>query len=67
MKEVPNGKFQMAVSPGHVVLLAVAAGVIYKAAHPISHTEIIMATASVALGALLGCLPFLLDYRATGN
>jgi len=30
-----------------------------QAAHPISHTEIIMATASVALGALLGCLPFL--------
>lgn len=48
----------------NAVLLALAAGVIIKAAHPISQTEILVATGCVALGALLGCLPFILEYRA---
>jgi molecular chaperone GrpE (heat shock protein) len=48
----------------NAVLILVAGAVVYKAAHPISQTEIFIATASVALGALLGCLPFILEYRA---
>ncbi len=48
----------------NAVLLAVAAGVVFKAAHPISQAEILAATGCVALGALLGCLPFILEYRA---
>jgi len=50
---------------GNAALIVAAAAVIYKAAHPISQTEILIATGCVALGALLGCLPFILEYRAT--
>lgn len=46
------------------VLIAVAGGVIWKATHPISSAEIYIATGCVALGSLLGCLPFILEYRA---
>ena len=35
-----------------------------RAPHPIGHWEIITASACVALGAVLGVLPFILDYRA---
>jgi molecular chaperone GrpE (heat shock protein) len=49
----------------NAVLVIAAAGVVYKAAHPISHLEIYVATGCVVLGALLGCLPFILEYRAT--
>ena len=52
---------------GNAVLLAVAAVLIYKAAHPISDLQIILAVSAVALGAILGCLPFILDYRAAGK
>jgi molecular chaperone GrpE (heat shock protein) len=52
---------------GWALLLVVAAGLIYKAAHPISDLEIILAVGTVALGAILGCLPFILDYRAIGK
>ena len=48
----------------NAILIAVAAGVVVKAAHPISQTEIGIATGCVALGALLGCLPYILEYRA---
>jgi molecular chaperone GrpE (heat shock protein) len=48
----------------NAVLIIVAAAVTAKAEHPISQTEIYLAVASVALGALLGCLPFVLEYRA---
>ncbi len=51
----------------NALLIAVAAAVIYQAAHPISRTMIGLAVGCVALGALLGCLPYLLDYRATGK
>jgi molecular chaperone GrpE (heat shock protein) len=68
MNEVPEWKIPKWIFfLSNAVLLAVAAAVIYKAAHPISQTEIIAATACVALGAVLGCLPFVLDYRATGK
>jgi molecular chaperone GrpE (heat shock protein) len=47
------------------VVLQVAAGLIaYKAPAPVSQTEIIFIIACVALGALVGCLPYILEYRA---
>lgn len=49
------------------VLIIVAAVLACRPAHAITPTEIILATASVALGALLGCLPFILEYRATAK
>ena len=49
----------------NAVLIIAAAAVITQAAHPISQVEIGLAIAAVALGALLGCLPFILEYRAT--
>jgi molecular chaperone GrpE (heat shock protein) len=68
MNEVPEWKVPKWIFlASNAVLLVVAAAVIYKAAHPISHLEIGIAVACVALGALLGCLPFILDYRATGK
>ena len=52
---------------GQALLLVVAAAVIYKAAHPIAAVEVYVAVGCVALGALLSCLPFILDYRAAGK
>ncbi len=49
-----------------VVLLVFAAGVVWKARHPISEMEIGLVTGCVALGALAGCR-VTLDYRATGK
>jgi len=49
----------------NAVLLAAAAAVVAKAAHPIAPGVIAVVIGSVALGALFGCLPFLLEYRAT--
>jgi len=51
----------------NAALLLAAAAVIYRAAHPISDLVIGISTGCVALGALFGCLPFILDYRATGK
>ena len=61
--KVPKWPFLAA----NAVLILVAWAVIYKAAHPITDLEIGIATATVALGALFGCLPFLLEYRATAK
>jgi molecular chaperone GrpE (heat shock protein) len=61
--KIPKWPFLLA----NTVLIAAAAAVIYKAAHPISPTEIYISVGCVALGALFGCLPFILDYRATGK
>ena len=47
-----------------IALLVVAAALAIRPAHAITQTEIILATVSVALGAVLGCLPFILEYRA---
>jgi len=47
-----------------LALFVVAAVLACRPAHAITQMEIIIATASVALGALLGCLPFILEYRA---
>lgn len=49
----------------NAALLVVAAILACRPAHAMTQMEIILATASAALGALLGCLPFLLEYRAT--
>jgi len=59
--KVPKWPFLLA----NAVLLALAAAVIYQAAHPISLWEMAAAIACVAFGAWLGCLPFILEYRAT--
>ncbi len=61
--KIPKWPFLLA----NAVLIIAAAALIYQAAHPISQTEIFISTGCVALGALLGCLPFVLDYRATGK
>jgi molecular chaperone GrpE (heat shock protein) len=50
---------------GNAVLLIAAAVLIWKAQHPISHWEVLGAIACVALGSLLGCTPFYLEYLAT--
>ena len=48
----------------NAVMILVAAALIYKAPHPISAMEVCAAAGCVALGALLGCLPFILEYQA---
>ena len=48
----------------NVALLAAAGAVIWRAAHPISQNEIYISVGCVAFGALLGCLPYILEYRA---
>ena len=48
----------------NAILLALATAVIWKSAHPISSADTAIAVASAALGALLGCLPFVMEYRA---
>jgi molecular chaperone GrpE (heat shock protein) len=52
---------------GNALLLAFAYLIVWKSPHPISKWEIIACFASAALGAGLGILPFLLDYRAMGT
>ena len=49
---------------GDALLLAAAYFLIQQAPHPIGRWEIVTAAACVALGAVLGALPFILDYRA---
>ena len=49
---------------GDAFLLAAAYYLIQQAPHPIGRWEIVTASACVALGAVLGALPFVLDYRA---
>jgi molecular chaperone GrpE (heat shock protein) len=49
------------------VLLAAAWFFIQRSPHPISQTLIIVASSCAALGAILGCLPFILDYRTSAK
>jgi molecular chaperone GrpE (heat shock protein) len=49
---------------GDALLLAAAYFLTQHAPHPIGQWEIVTAAACVALGAILGALPFILDYRA---
>lgn len=50
-----------------VALLVVSAILAARPAHAITTVEIFLATASVALGAVLACLPFVLEYRAVNK
>lgn len=51
----------------NAALLVAAAVVVEKAAHPISIWQMVAVIVCVALGALFGCLPFILEYRATSR
>jgi molecular chaperone GrpE (heat shock protein) len=48
---------------GDAALLAAAGFFIQLSPHPVGGWEIVTASACVALGAVLGCVPFILDYR----
>ncbi len=68
MNEVSMGKtakwpFLLA----NALLILVPGALILRAEHPISPVEMLLATGGVALGALLGCLPFFLDYLAASK
>jgi molecular chaperone GrpE (heat shock protein) len=52
---------------GNGLLLAFAYLIVWKSPHPISKWEILACFASAVIGAGLGVLPFLLDYRAVGT
>jgi len=60
---VPKWPFQL----GNALLLIVAGVVIQKTPSPIGHLPLLLATGSVALGALIGILPFVLEYRASAK
>src|SRR5882724_5599693 len=65
MKDVSEWKIaKWPFLSANLILMAVGFGVIYRAAHPISQPVALIAAGCVALGALLGCLPFILEYRA---
>ena len=49
---------------GDALLLGFAAFIVWHAPHPISRTEVILCIASVAVGAAVGALPFILEYKA---
>lgn len=49
---------------GDALLLAAAYFLVQHAPHPIGRWEIITAASCVALGVVLGAMPFILDYRA---
>jgi molecular chaperone GrpE (heat shock protein) len=52
---------------GNGLLLAFAYLIVWKSPHPISKWEIMACFAAAILGAVLGIVPFLLDYRAMGK
>jgi len=52
---------------GNALLLGFAYLIVWKSPHPISKWEILACFASAVIGAGLGVLPFLLDYRAVGT
>jgi len=52
---------------GDVLLLALAYLIVWKSPHPIGKWEILACFGAAALGSVLGIIPFLLDYRATGK
>jgi molecular chaperone GrpE len=58
--KVPKWPFLL----GDALLLAFAYFTIWKSSHPISRDEVILCVSLSALGAIVGCIPFFLDYRA---
>jgi len=61
--KIPKWPFLLA----NVLLLVVAFVVAFKAEHPFALPVIYVYPACVALGALLSCVPFILEYRATSK
>ena len=68
MNEAPDWKVPKwpFLSAG-LLLIAAAAAIIYKAERPISELEAALAVACTAASALLACLPYILEYRATSK
>lgn len=60
---VPKWPF-LAAGGGLFVAAAILA---CRPAHAITQTEVMLATVSVIIGALIACLPFILEYRATSK
>jgi molecular chaperone GrpE (heat shock protein) len=58
--KVPKWPFLL----GDALLLVAAYFLVQQAPHPIGRWETVTAAACVALGAILGAMPFILDYRA---
>jgi molecular chaperone GrpE (heat shock protein) len=58
--QIPKWPFLL----GNILLLGIAYFIIWKSPPPISQEEIIACLATAALGAVLGVMPFVLDYRA---
>ena len=52
---------------GFALLLGFAVFIVWKSRHPISEGEAVLCIVVVAIGAVVGCLPFVLDYRAIGK
>lgn len=53
---------------GNATLLGFAGWIVLeKASHPITDLQIVFATASVGLGAVLGALPYILEYRGASK
>jgi molecular chaperone GrpE len=61
--KVPKWPFLL----GDGLLLGFAYFIVVRSPHPIGQWEIIGCFVSAALGAVIGCLPFILDYRAIGK
>ena len=61
--KVPKWPFLL----GDACLLFSAGYLTWHAPHPIGHWEIVVSAASVALGAVLGVIPFILEYQATAR
>jgi len=61
--KVPKWPFLL----GNLLLLGFAYFIVWKSPHPIAKWEIIACFASAALGAVVGMIPFILDYRAMGK
>jgi molecular chaperone GrpE (heat shock protein) len=61
--KVPKWPFLL----GNALLLAFAYFIVWKSPHPIAKWEIIACFASAVSGALIGTVPFILDYRAMGK
>jgi molecular chaperone GrpE (heat shock protein) len=49
---------------GDALLLAFAYFIVWKSPHPIARGDIILCVSLSAIGSIVGCIPFFLDYRA---
>jgi molecular chaperone GrpE (heat shock protein) len=68
MNNVTNWKIpKLPFLIGNLLLLGFAYFIVWKSRHPISQGEAVLCIVVVAIGAVVGCLPFILDYRAIGK